>query len=69
MTGVLFDFMAVRGGLRGVPPLVTRGHGPGGRLPAGRQRRPCQIRDGDGGECRLTSRQVLTTWFTPSAAA
>jgi hypothetical protein len=50
---------------------MTRGHGPDGRRPAGdrpacrqasrqagRPRRPNQIRNADGGECRLTSRQV-----------
>jgi hypothetical protein len=73
MIVVLFCFMTMRRQSAGHFPAMTRGHGPGrpaprrgpARVRAGRQRRPCQIRNGDGGEGRLTSRQVLSAVHDP----
>ncbi|MCW2896580.1 MAG: hypothetical protein JWO75_6069 [Actinomycetia bacterium] len=73
----LFCSMAVRRRSAGCSPAVTRGHRPGrpaarrepARLRAGRQRRPCQIRNADGGECRLTSRQVHSAVDDPRSPA
>jgi hypothetical protein len=69
----LFCFMPVRPRSAGCSPAMTRGHGPRrpaarrgpARLRAGRQRRPCQFRNADGGECRLTSRQVHSAAHDP----